>query len=98
MELKFNNQIQNQRIEQEFNRVMKSIERNLSNGKRITEIYIEKEISGEVKDKIIEAIKGKNFEWMVVNRGVNQYTGKPVAYIGMTVGDERYYKLKYLGD
>lgn len=98
MELKFNNQMQTERVQQVFNRIMKSIQSNLSNGKRLTEIYIDKEIAGEVKDKIVEAIKGMNFEWLVVNRGVNQYTGKPVAYISMTVGDEKYYKLKYLGD
>lgn len=98
MELKFNNQIQTERVEQVFNRIMKSIQSNLSNGKRITEIYIDKEIAGEVKDKIVEAIKGMNFEWLIVNRGVNEYTGKPVSYISMSVGNEKYYKLKYYGD
>lgn len=98
MELKFNNTKQTERIEQVFNSIMKTIQNNLSNGRRITEIYIDKEISGDVKDKIVEAIKDKDFEWLIVNRGVNQYTGKPVSYISMTIGDEKYYKLKYWGE
>lgn len=98
MELTFNSNKQKERIQQVFESVMKDIQNNMSNGIRETEIYIPKEISGDVKDMINEVTKDKDFIWMTVRRGHNQYTGRPESYIGMTIGDNKYYKLKYCGN
>ena len=98
MELTFNSNKVQERIKEVFESVMKQIQTNMSNGIRETEIYLPKEISSDVRDLIDEQIKGKDFNWMVVGRGYNQYTGKPVSYISETIGNERYYKLKYYGN
>ena len=95
MELTFNSNKVQERIKEVFESVMKQIQTNMSNGIRETEIYLPKEISSDVRDLIDEQIKGKDFNWMVVGRGYNQYTGKPVSYISEIIGNERYYKLKY---
>lgn len=98
MELTFNSNKVQERIKEVFESVMKQIQTNMSNGIRETEIYLPKEISSDVRDLIDEQIKGKDFNWMVVGRGYNQYTGKPVSYISEIIGNERYYKLKYYGN
>lgn len=97
MELKFNSTKNQEWIDQVFQSTMNEIKNNLSKGIRVTEIYLPKEISFEVRDKIVKEIEGKEFTWMVVRHDYNQYTGKPQSFISDTIGDEMYYKLKYYG-
>jgi len=98
MELTFNSTKREEWISQVFESTMKQIQDNMSNGVRITEIYLPREISTEVKDKIDGVIDGKGFGWMTVRRDTNPYTGKPQSFSGMVIGDEKYYKLQYYGN
>ena len=50
MELTFNSTKREEWISQVFESTMKQIQDNMSNGVRITEIYLPREISTEVKD------------------------------------------------
>jgi hypothetical protein len=79
----------------------KLIESNLKNGKKETELYIDKEIAGEVRslisDKIKELGKENDFDWATVRTGSNPHTGRTEYFTGMVVGDKRYYKLRYCG-
>jgi len=97
MEFKFNADAREQRIEELVKVNLAKIQYNLSKGLRDTELYIDKEVAFEVKDRIENELPS-NFEFCVVNRGFNQYTGKPVSYLSMTVGDDKYYKVRYHGN
>lgn len=98
MDFTLNTEKRESQIQTLTDSILKLIKYNLSNGLRITEIEIPKEFAGDVKDKIDEVIKGKDFEWMIVRRGNNPYTGKVQHFISETIGEVKYYKLKYHGD
>lgn len=97
MELKFNADARKKSIETTFKDCMKAIQNNLSQGIKETELYIDKNIAGDVRDLIDKEIKDKEFTWCIVRTGNNQYTGKVEHFTGTLVGQERYYKLKYTG-
>ena len=98
MEFKFNANAREERIKNEVEFQLKKIQENLSKGLRDTELYIDREIASDVREGIENELKGKNFDFCIVNRGFNQYTGKPQSYSSMTVGDQKYYKIRYYGE
>ena len=97
MEFKFNNDAREKRIQDLVSLNLAKIQYNLSKGLKDTELYIDKEVASEVKE-LIEKELPSDFGFCIVNRGVNQYTSKPVSYISMTIGDDKYYKVRYYGN
>lgn len=98
MEFTFNQEKREKEINNSVDSILSQIQKNLSNGIRVIEICIPKEFANEVKEKVDEVIKGKNFEWMIVRRENNPYTGKVQHFLSETIGHEKHYKLKYYGD
>ena len=99
MELTFNSKAKDGRVEEAYDQAMVEIKSNMDAGIRVTELYMDKDISAEVRKRIDkEIVEGKQFVWCTVRRDTNQYTGRPQSFTGATVGDQKYYKLKYFGD
>lgn len=100
MNLELNKDARKIQIQTAFEESMKTIERNLASGKKETELYLDKEIASDVRSlidaKIKELKKEEQFTWAIVRTGNNQFTGKVEHFTGMLVGDQRYYKLKYI--
>ncbi len=94
MEIKVNKNALEQRIKDETERCIKQIQDNAKNGINVTELYIPKDIGIDVKDNLIKEIDNINF--CVVDRRVNSYTGKMDSFSGMTIGEDKYYKVKIL--
>lgn len=97
MELSFNSTAREEKVNQATFACLKKLQSNLSNGIRITEFYIDNDIAREVRDKMEKELEGKPFEWCIVHRDTNPYTGKIQHFTGMRIGNERYYKLSYYG-
>lgn len=98
MEFVFNQEVKNDRISEVSKKILNDIQTNMSKGIRETEMYIPKEILYDVCE-IIEKETGSKFDWMVVKRDYNQYTGKPQSFTGMSMGDGTFYKkLRYNGN
>lgn len=101
MELTFNDSNREIRIKEEFKNAMKMVNVNLKQGIRNTDLYIPKDIAGLVRSKINEELKKQkkedNFTWCNVRQGINPHTGKVEYFTGEVVGDDRHYKLRYIG-
>ena len=100
MNLEFNENAKEGRIVSAFNRVMQDLSNNLQNGNEYTEIYVDKDIGGEVRRRLEAEFekqgKADNFEFCVVDKRRNDLGNHRMMYFtGMTVGDQKYYKLRY---
>lgn len=99
MELTFNANAKSQRIDSAYNDAVEKIKANMAAGVRDTELYIDKDIASDVRERLDENIvTGKQFTWATVRRGVNQFTGRAESFTSDTFGNERYYKLRYFGN
>jgi hypothetical protein len=98
MEFKLNKSAREETINKLFEETIKVIQNNLSKGERTTELYIDKEFSSEVKEKLEQALADKQFTFQTVRRSPNQYTGQMQSFSSELRGNERYYKLYYFGE
>ena len=98
MEFTFNQEQVKERVQSVAQQILNDIQNNMSKGIRETEMYIPKDILYDVTE-IINKETGDQFDWMVVKRDHNQYTGKPQSFRGMDMGDGTVYKkLRYNGN
>tara|TARA_R110000772_G_C13310268_1_gene440057 strand:+ start:9977 stop:10282 length:306 start_codon:yes stop_codon:yes gene_type:complete len=99
MKLELNVDAKEGRTKTAYDNALESISNNLQNGEVYTELYIDKHIAAEVRDRLNAEFKkqGKenNFTWMVVRRSPNEFTGRMQSFTGETQGNTKYYKLKY---
>jgi len=98
MEFKLNTSARETTINKLVEKQIQLIQSNLAKGERTTELYIDKEFSGEVREKLEQALEGKEFTFQTVRRSPNEYTGKMQSFTSELRGDERYYKLYYSGE
>jgi hypothetical protein len=98
MEFKLNTSARETTINNLFEQQIQSIQSNLARGERTTELYIDKEFAGEVRDKLEKAFEGKNLWFQTVRRSPNEYTGRMQSFTGELRGDDRYYKVYYGGE
>jgi DNA-dependent RNA polymerase auxiliary subunit epsilon len=98
MEFKLNTSAREQTINRLFEKQIQQIQNNLAKGERTTELYIDKEFSGEVRDKLEEAFVGKDLSFQIVRRSPNPHTGRIQHFTSELIGDERYYKVYYGGE
>jgi len=98
MEFKLNTSAREQTISKLFEQQIQAIQMNLGRGERTTELYIDKEFSSEVRDKLEVAFEGKDLSFQIVRRSPNEYTGKMQHFTSELRGDERYYKVYYSGE
>jgi len=98
MEFKLNKSARETTINKLVEQQIQKIKSNLDRGERTTELYIDKEFSGEVREKLELAFEGKNLEFQIVRRSPNEYTGRMQHFTSELIGDERYYKVYYSGE
>jgi hypothetical protein len=98
MEFKLNKSVREETINKLFERQIQAIQSNLAKGERTTELYIDKEFSSEVRDKLEVAFEGKDLSFQIVRRSPNEYTGRMQHFTSELRGDERYYKVYYSGE
>jgi DNA-dependent RNA polymerase auxiliary subunit epsilon len=98
MEFKLNTSARETTINELFEQQIKAIQSNLARGERTTEMYIDKEFSSEVREKLEKALEGKSFSFQIVRRSPNPYTGQMQHFTSELIGNERYYKLYYSGE
>jgi DNA-dependent RNA polymerase auxiliary subunit epsilon len=98
MEFKLNKSAREETINRLFEKQIQQIQNNLDRGERTTELYIDKEFSSEVRDKLEVAFEGKNLSFQIVRRSPNEYTGRMQHFTSELRGDERYYKVYYSGE
>jgi hypothetical protein len=96
MDYTFNKSAENAMIQHHFKLAMDEVKNNLMQGKRITELSFPVEIATEVRRLIDEELKDKNFNWLVMHKGTNEY-GKVVNFISQTMNGEKHFKLNYFG-
>ena len=97
MDLKFNKSAENAMIQHHYKLAMDEIKTNLMQGKRITELSFPIEISSDVRALIDQDLKDKNFNWLTMYKGTNEY-GKVVNFISQTMNGEKHFRLNYFGD
>ncbi len=97
MDLKFNKEAENIKIQKQFKIAMNDIKRNIEKGNRITNLSFPIEIASEIRKLIDEEIKDQSFNWLIIYKGTNQY-GNEVNFISQTIGDEKHFRLNYFGD
>ena len=91
-----NRNAQQNQIEVEVRSCMDSIKENASKGISSTELYVPKHVASEVRAEIEKQLtaSGTRFEFQVVRRSPNEFTGKMQYFSSETVGDQRRYKLQ----
>ncbi len=88
--------IRNNRIEETAKDCLECIQGNALLGVHTTDLFIDKEIAGDVKEEIVRQLNESKttYEFLIVARGFNQYTGKPQSYTSETIGTEKHYKIR----
>ncbi len=95
----FNQEKVTEKIKEVSSKILNDIKNNMSKGVRDTEMYIPKDIKSEVVEIIEKEIAAQNFNWVIVQRGSNPYTGKPQSFTGVSMSDGTMYKkLRYYGN
>lgn len=82
----------NKLVDEQVNLIKKCLER----GQETIDLYIDNEYASDVRDKLQVILDGK-FTFCIVRTNHNQYTGKIQHFTGETIGDERHYKIRYIG-
>lgn len=74
------------------------IEVNASSGKAVTELSFPKEFAGAIRDEIEKRLteSGTKYDFMIMDRRPNPYTGRMEQFSGITIGEDRHYKIKVL--
>ena len=98
MEFKLNTSARETKINELAEKQIKAILNNLNKGERVTEMCMPKEIAGDVREKLDELLKGQPFFWETLRREPNPYTGRMQYFTGITIGDDKHYKLRYNGE
>ena len=93
--IKVNTDAQEKQINEVATTLIKQITRNAEGGNPSTDLMIPKHIHYEVRDKLEEMLKMSNtrFSWLVVKRGYNEYTGRPMDLLTETIGDEKHRRI-----
>lgn len=96
MAIKVNQNARVDFINQEVKRIISEIEDNAQKGIPITEIFTPLNTAQDVRRQISKTFDGDgtDYEWMIVRRGNNPYTGRVQYFSGETLGDTKRYKLK----
>jgi hypothetical protein len=97
MEFKLNTSARETTINNLVEGQLKAIQNNLARGERTTEMYIDKELASEVREKLEKLLEDKPFTFQTVRRSPNEYTGRMQSFTSELRGNERYYKLYYSG-
>jgi hypothetical protein len=95
MEYTLNKNARENTIKELFNEAMEKIKANLNKGVAETELYIDKDFAGDVRS-LLEKELGEKFTFCIVRTGNNPHTGRVEHFTGMLVGDQRYYKVKFI--
>lgn len=91
MKITVDNNAKEQRIQSAFQTAISEIKANAAKGNRYTDLYIDKEISAEVRLMLEKEVEGISF--CIVRSGHNQYTGAIQHFSGETIGEEKHYKV-----
>lgn len=97
MDYTFNKSAEEEMINVYLKQSLEQIKISLQRGRRIIDLAFPIEIAGKVRRKIDEELEGKQFNWLVAYRGINQY-GKEVDFISKTIGNEKHFRLNYFGE
>ena len=91
-----NKNAQQNQIDVEVRSCMDFIKENASKGISSTELLIPKHVASEVRAEIEKQLteSGTRFEFQVVRRSPNEFTGRMQYFTSELVGDERRYKLQ----
>jgi len=83
-------------INKEVDLCIDLIKNNAKNGISATDLYVPKHISSSVREELEKRLNasGTRFEFQVVRRSPNEFTGKMQYFTSELVGDERRYKLQ----
>jgi len=100
MNLEFNETAKINRIESAYKTAMNQISQTLQEGNDVIELYIDKDVASDVRDKIDSEIerqgKSDNFRYLTVYKKRNDLGNHVMKYYtSMLVGDQRFYKLQY---
>ena len=94
--IKVDTSILKSRIESEAKNCIDVISSNAKKGINVTELYVSLDIHSDIRSHITSELKksGTNFDFLIVDRRPNEFTGKMMSFSGKTVGQERYWKVK----
>lgn len=85
-----------ERINAEVNNCIEQITENAKDGIAVTELCLPKHISSDIKNALSDALEkdGTNFDFLVIRKGINEFSGRTQYFISETIGDDRYFKIK----
>lgn len=95
MQFKLNTDSREQRVDELVDLALLKVEDHLANGRSEIELLIENEFAAEVKDKLTDLFEGQ-FDWLIIRREPNQYTGRMQHFTSERIGDHRRYKIRYI--
>ena len=91
-----NKDIQSSLIKDQADQVISNIVNNANNGIEITEVFLPKDIASGIRDEIERQLDESktNYDFLVVDRRPNEFTGRMGYFTGKTIGNQKYYKIK----
>lgn len=94
--MQLNKTLKDERIQKATDEAMATLQSNCVNGIDTTELLIDLDIASDVRSEITDKLDADktNYEFCVVRRGNNQFTGRPESFTGETRGDKKYYKIR----
>lgn len=95
--LKLNSDQREKSIQTEIDLCYKLIESNLNKGQKDTELYVPKDLGSEIRAGLEKKFLAEKAPliFMIVDRRLNPHTGNMDSFTGMTIGNERYYKVRW---
>lgn len=86
----------NDLVAKEVERCILLIKNNAEQGMSATDLYVPKHVSGNVREELEKQLSasGTRFEFQIVRRSPNEFTGKMQHFTSETIGDTRRYKLQ----
>lgn len=87
--IKVNKEVAFNKAEKNANQMYEMISRNAEEGKDRTELMFDVSIYSETLELLEKKLEGTSYDWVIIRRAPNQFTGRINHFSSETIGDVR---------
>jgi hypothetical protein len=87
--IKVNKEVALSKAEKNANQMYEMISRNAEEGKDCTELMFDNSIYSETLEFLEKKLEGTSYDWNIVRRAPNQFTGRMNHFSSERIGDNR---------
>ena len=87
--IKVNKEVAFNKAEKNANQMYEMISRNAEEGRDRTELMFDTSIYSETLELLEKKLEGTSYDWVIIRRAPNQFTGRVNHFSSETIGDVR---------